>query len=144
MLSFLFFLFPPPWPLFFFFFLLEYFEVNPRPIISTLITSIYILRKDPDAGKDWRQEEKEKGTTEDEVVGWHHRLNGCEFEHTWAMLTWPVTSSVASSIHHCKLSQLSPNGISHWWQLPDLLLQEFQNGNFIILAFFLPLLAVIL
>ena len=32
------------------------------------------LRKDPDAGKDWRQEEK--GTTEDETVGWHHRLNG--------------------------------------------------------------------
>ena len=29
---------------------------------------------DPDAGKDWRQEEK--GTTEDEMVGWHHRLNG--------------------------------------------------------------------
>ena len=31
-----------------------------------------------DAGKDWRQEEK--GTTEDEMVGWHHRLNGHEFE----------------------------------------------------------------
>ena len=34
--------------------------------------------KHPDAGKDWRQEEK--GTTEDEVVGWHHRLDGLEFE----------------------------------------------------------------
>ena len=34
--------------------------------------------KDPDAGKDWRQEEK--GTTEDEMVGWHHQLNGYEFE----------------------------------------------------------------
>ena len=33
--------------------------------------------KDPDAGKDWRQE---KGTTEDEMVGWHHQLNGHEFE----------------------------------------------------------------
>ena len=32
--------------------------------------------KDPDAGKDWRQEEK--GTTEDEMVGWHHQLNGHE------------------------------------------------------------------
>ena len=30
--------------------------------------------KDPDAGKDWRQ--KEKGTTEDKMVGWHHQLNG--------------------------------------------------------------------
>ena len=36
------------------------------------------LRKDPDAGKDWRQEEK--GMTEDEMVGWHHWLNGHEFE----------------------------------------------------------------
>ena len=37
--------------------------------------------KDPDAGKDWRHEEK--GTTEDEMVGWHHQLNGHEFE--WAL-----------------------------------------------------------
>ena len=36
--------------------------------------------KDPDAGKDWRQEEKE--TTEDEIVGWHHQLNGHEYEQT--------------------------------------------------------------
>ena len=34
--------------------------------------------KDPDAGKDWRQEEK--GTMEGEMVGWHHWLNGHEFE----------------------------------------------------------------
>ena len=34
--------------------------------------------KDPDAGKDCRQEEK--GITQDEMVGWHHRLNGHEFE----------------------------------------------------------------
>ena len=34
--------------------------------------------KDPDAGKDWRREEK--GTTENEMVGWHHQLNGHEFE----------------------------------------------------------------
>ena len=33
-----------------------------------------------DAGRDWRQEEK--GTTEDEMAGWHHRLNGCESECT--------------------------------------------------------------
>ena len=38
------------------------------------------VRKPPDAGKDWRQEEK--GTTEDEMVGWHHGLNGDEFEQT--------------------------------------------------------------
>ena len=37
-----------------------------------------LTEKDPDAGKDWRQEEK--GTTEDEMVRWHHWLNGREFE----------------------------------------------------------------
>ena len=36
-----------------------------------------LIGKDPDAGKDRRQE---KGTTEDEMVGWHHRLHGHEFE----------------------------------------------------------------
>ena len=37
-----------------------------------------LIGKDPDAGKDRRWEEK--GTTEDEMVGWHHQLNGHEFE----------------------------------------------------------------
>ena len=39
-----------------------------------------LIGKDPDAGKGWRQEEK--GTTEDEMVGWHHQFNGREFEQT--------------------------------------------------------------
>ena len=38
----------------------------------------WLTRKDPDAGKDWRREEK--GLTEDEMVGWHHLLHVCEFE----------------------------------------------------------------
>ena len=37
-----------------------------------------LIRKDPDAGQDWRQEEKRM--TEGEIVGWHHRLDGHEFE----------------------------------------------------------------
>ena len=39
----------------------------------------WLTGKDPDAGKNWRQE---KGTTEDKMVGWHHRLNGHGFEQT--------------------------------------------------------------
>ena len=39
-----------------------------------------LIRKDSDAGKDWRQEEK--GMTEDEMVGWHHQLSGHELEQT--------------------------------------------------------------
>ena len=37
-----------------------------------------LIGKDSDAGRDWGQEEK--GTTEDEMAGWHHRLDGTEFE----------------------------------------------------------------
>ena len=37
-----------------------------------------LIAKDPDAGRDLGQEEK--GTTEDEMAGWHHQLNGREFE----------------------------------------------------------------
>ena len=39
-----------------------------------------LIGKDPDAGKDCRQEEK--GMTENQMVGWHHRLNGHEFNQT--------------------------------------------------------------
>ena len=38
----------------------------------------WLIGKDPDAGKDWRQEEK--GMTEDKVIGWHHQLDGHQFE----------------------------------------------------------------
>ena len=40
----------------------------------------WLTGKDPDAGRDWGQEEK--GTTEDEMAGWHHQLDGHEFEKT--------------------------------------------------------------
>ena len=40
----------------------------------------WLIRKDPDAGKDWRRQEKR--VTEDEMVRWHHWLSGCEFEQT--------------------------------------------------------------
>ena len=43
-------------------------------------TKSWLIGKDPDAGKYWKQEEK--GTTEDEMVGWHHWLDGHEFEWT--------------------------------------------------------------
>ena len=48
------------------------------PILWPHCVKSWLIWKDPDAGEDWRQEEK--GTTEDEMVGWHHQLNGHEFE----------------------------------------------------------------
>ena len=48
------------------------------PILSPSDVKNWLIGKDPDAGKDWRREGK--GTTEDEMVGWHHRRDGHEFE----------------------------------------------------------------
>ena len=50
------------------------------PILWPPDTKSWLIWKDPDAGKDWRQEEK--GTTEDEMAGWHHQLNGYGFGWT--------------------------------------------------------------
>ena len=48
------------------------------PILRPPDVKNWLIWKDPDAGKDWRREEK--GTTEDEMIGWHHQLDGHEFE----------------------------------------------------------------
>ena len=50
------------------------------PLLWPLDVRSWLIWKDPDAGKDWGQEEK--GTTEDEMSGCHHWLDGCEFEWT--------------------------------------------------------------
>ena len=60
-------------------------EISPGCSLEGLMLKLKLeyfgdLWKDPDAGKDWGQEEK--GMTEDEMVEWHHRLNGHEFEKT--------------------------------------------------------------
>ena len=47
------------------------------PILWSPDAKSWLIGKDSDAGRDWGQEEK--GTAEDEMVGWHHRLDGREF-----------------------------------------------------------------
>ena len=63
------------------------------PIFLLPDTKSQLIGKDPDAGKDWGQEEK--GTTEDELVGWHHWLDGHEFEQTLG------DSGGQGSLEHC-------------------------------------------
>ena len=48
------------------------------PILWPSHAKSWLIGKDSDTGRDWGQEEK--GTTEDEMAGWHHRLDGHEFE----------------------------------------------------------------
>ena len=52
-------------------------EVGGKVGLYVILVESRVTGKDPDAGEDWRQD---KGTTEDEMVGWHHRLDGHEFE----------------------------------------------------------------
>ena len=55
-------------------------EINPGISLEGMMLKLKLqhIGKDSDAGRDWRQEEK--GTTEDEMAGWHHGLNGHESE----------------------------------------------------------------
>ena len=53
-------------------------DATAETTIFGLSVKNWLIGKDPDAGKDWRQEKK--GTTEDEMVGWHHLLLGHEFK----------------------------------------------------------------
>ena len=59
---------------------LEGLMLKQTPILQPPDAKNRLIGKDPDAGKDWRQEEK--GTTEDKMVGWHHQLDGHGFGWT--------------------------------------------------------------
>ena len=54
------------------------------PILWPPDKKSWVIEKDPDVGKDWRQ--KEKGTTNDEMVGWHHLLDGHELSKLWELV----------------------------------------------------------
>ena len=56
------------------------------PILCPPNAKNWLIEKEPDTGKEWRQEEK--GMTEDEMVGWHPRLNGHEFEQAPVVGEW--------------------------------------------------------
>ena len=90
------------------------------PILSPPDVKSWLLLKDPDARKDWRQEEK--GMAEDEMVGWHHQLNGYEFEQAPGIGDGQGSLECYSPWGHKELDmteQLNPlatwcEQLSHW------------------------------
>ena len=66
----------------------------------------WIIGKDPDAGKDWMQEDK--GMTESEMAGWHHRLNGHEFEPA------PWAGDGQGSLARCSCKELDMTEQLNW------------------------------
>ena len=68
-----------------------------------------LIGKDLDAGKDWRREEKR--TTENEMVGWHHWLNGLEFEQAWGLVmdreAWHAAAHGVAKVRHDWVTELN-------------------------------------
>ena len=87
------------------------------PILGPPDTKNWLIGKDPDAGKDWRREEK--GTTEDEMAGWHHRLDGHEFWVNSGSWWWTGRPGV--------LQSLGSQRVRHYWA-PELNWTEFLRG----------------
>ena len=86
------------------------------PILWTADVKNWLNGKDPDAGKDWKQEEN--GMTEDERVGWHHWLNGNEFEQT------PGVGDGQGSLACCSPWVCKEQDVTEWlnWYWTDSLL----------------------
>ena len=93
------------------------------PILGSPDTESWLTGKDPDAQKDWRQEEK--GMTEDEMFWWHHWLNGHEFEQTPG--DGEGQGSLVAAVHGVPKSQ---TGLSNWTTIINVLLRSKSFLNF--------------
>ena len=93
------------------------------PILRPPHANSWLIGKVSDSGRDWAQE---KGTTEDEIAGWHHRLNGHEFEWTRELVmdreTWRAAIHGVAKVGHDWATELnwfslscSPNNYIFFW-----------------------------
>ena len=80
------------------------------PVLWPSHLKSWLIGKDSDAGRDWGQEEK--GTTEDEMVGWHHQLNGHEFE--WVLGVSYGQEVWSAAVHGVSKSQTWLNNWTNW------------------------------
>ena len=95
------------------------------PILWTPTAKSQIMEKDPDDGKDWRQEEKR--VTEDDMVGWHHWLNGHEFKQNPGDGEWQGNLVCCSPWGHKELDKTERLNICWLWdsllsKLPPVIL----------------------
>ena len=105
--------------------------VAEAPIFWPPDAKSWLIWKDPDTGKDWRREEK--GTTEDEMVGWHHSLNGHEFEQAlevgldreaWRATVHGVTKSWTWLSNWTELNYWKPRVSNNRATLLDVFLKD--------------------
>ena len=90
------------------------------PILWPPDAKSWLIGKDPGAGRDWGQEEK--GTTEDEMVGWHHWLDGHEFEWT------PGVGDGQGGLECCNSwGQKSWTRLSNWTELKQDIIKNLMG-----------------
>ena len=92
------------------------------PVLWPPHAKSWLIGKDSDAGRDWGQEEK--GTTEDEMAGWHHWLD--ERESEWTLGVGDGQGGLASAIHGVTKSRTQ---LSDWTELIYMYLTELNGGN---------------
>ena len=97
------------------------------PILWPPDVKSWLIWEDPDAGKDWRQEEK--GMTEDEMVGWHHWLNGRDFEQTSGAGNGQGSLACCSPRGHKDLDTTERLKNSDWNMLLKLKISLSPSGN---------------
>ena len=88
------------------------------PILWPPDAKNWLIGKDPDAGKEWRQE---KGMTEDEMVGWHHQLDGHEFEQVLGV------SDGQGSLACCGSWGPNKSDTTEWLDWTELMLSLFSH-----------------
>ena len=91
------------------------------PILWPPDAKSWLIRKDLDAGKDWRQEET--GTTEDEMVGWHHQLNGHDSEQA------PGVSDGQGILACCSPRGRKESHMTEWLNWSEL--NSYFDGKFV-------------
>ena len=107
------------------------------PILWPPDAKNWLIGKDPDAGKDWGWEEK--GMTEDEMVGWHHRLEGHEFEQALGV-SYGQGSLACCSPWGCK--ELDTTKWLNWTELivlAEIVPSGINTVCFYLFFFFFPL-----
>ena len=97
------------------------------PILWPPDAKSWLIGKDPDAGRDWGQEEKR--TTEDEMAGWHHQLDRCPLEWTQGVGDWKGGPACWDSWGHKESDTTEwlnwTESLASWW-LKSMVLFEFQ------------------
>ena len=84
------------------------------PILRPPDAKNWLIGKDPDAGKDWRQEEK--GTTENEMVGWHHWLDDLSLSKLWELVM--DREAWRAAVHRVTKSQTH---LSYWTEVIEVI-----------------------